>query len=56
MNNNNKLKEIDIKGRAYYFFNDMVNIKNLGPNKIKIDERSNKYILIITLFMRHQIV
>ena len=24
----------------------MINIKNLDPNKIKIDEKSNKYLLI----------
>ena len=25
---NNKLKDIDIKNRAYHFFKDMINIKN----------------------------
>ena len=32
------VKEIDIKNRMYYFFDDMINIKNLDPNKIKKDE------------------
>ena len=41
---NNKFKEIDIKNRTYYFFHDMINIKNLDPNKIKIDEKSYKNI------------
>ena len=40
------LKEIDIKDRTYYLFDDMINIKNLDPNKIKIDELSFKNILI----------
>ena len=29
----NKFKEIDIKNRTYYFFEDIMNIKNLDPNK-----------------------
>ena len=41
---NNKFK--DIKNRTYYFFYDMTNIKNLDPNKIKIDEKSYQSILI----------
>ena len=36
----NKFKEIDIKNRQYYFFDDMINIKNLNPNKIDIDEKT----------------
>ena len=35
----NKLKGIDIKNHTYYFIDDMINIKNLDPNKIKIDEK-----------------
>ena len=36
----NKVKDIDIKSRTYYFFNDMVNIKNFDQNNIKTDEKS----------------
>ena len=36
----NSLKEIKVKNRAYYFFDKMINIKNLNPNKIKINEKS----------------
>ena len=42
----NKVKDIDIKNRTYYFFDDIINIKNFDPNDIKIDEKSNKSILI----------
>ena len=42
----NKFKNIDIKNRTYYFFNDIINIKNLDPNNIKIDEKSYKNIFI----------
>ena len=36
----NKVKDIDIKNRTYYFFNDIINIKNCNSNNIKIDEMS----------------
>ena len=36
--------EADIKIRAYYFLDDIINIKNYDPNKIKIDEKSYKNI------------
>ena len=38
--NKNKKEEIDTKTRAYCFFDKMVNIKSLDPNKIKIGEKS----------------
>ena len=37
-------KQIDIKNRAYYFFNDMINIKNFDPSLIKIGKKSYKKI------------
>ena len=43
---NNKVKDIDIKNRTYYFFNDIINIKNFDQNSIKIHEKSCKNILI----------
>ena len=42
----NKLKDIDTKNHAYSFFDDIINIKNLDPNKIKTDEKSYKKIFI----------
>ena len=41
-----KFNDIGIKSCTKYFFDDMINIKNLDQNKIKIDEKSNKNILI----------
>ena len=32
-------KEIHIKNCTYYFFDDMINVKVLDPNKINIDEK-----------------
>ena len=42
----NGVNEIAIKDRTYYFFDDMINTKNLNPNKIKIDEKQYKIIFI----------
>ena len=41
----NIVKEIDVKNRTYCFWDDMINIKNLDPNKVKIDEKSYKNII-----------
>ena len=42
----NKAKNLDIKNHAYYFSNDIINLKNFDLNNIKIDEKSCKDILI----------
>ena len=42
----NKVKDLDIRSRTYYFFNDIINIKKIDPNNNKIDENSYKNILI----------
>ena len=34
----NRIKDIDIKNRTYYCFDDMTNIKNVDENWIKIDK------------------
>ena len=34
----NSVKEINVRNRMYYFFDDMINIKNLDSKKIKINE------------------
>ena len=38
------IKQINIKNRTYYFFDDMINIKNLDSSLIKIDKESFKNI------------
>ena len=47
----NKIKDIDIKSRRYYFFDDVIYIKNVDPNKIKIAENHTKRFLFTTLDM-----
>ena len=41
----NKVKDINIKNLTYYFFNDIINIKNFDLNNIKIDEKPYKNVL-----------
>ena len=38
------IKQINIKNRTYYFFDYMINIKNLDSSLIKIDKESFKNI------------
>ena len=40
------IKNISIKSRTYYFFDDTINIKDFDPNNIKIYKKSYKNILI----------
>ena len=43
------VKQIDIKNRTYYFYNDMINIKHFEPNLLKIDRKSYKNIGIYNI-------
>ena len=38
------IKQINIKNRTYYFFNDMINIKDFDPSLINVDRKSYKNI------------
>ena len=38
----NKVKDINIENRTFYFFNDIINIEKFEPDDIKIDEKSYK--------------
>ena len=38
------IKQINIKNRTYYFFNDMINIEDFDSNLLKIDKLSYKNI------------
>ena len=41
-----KVKQIDIKNRTYYFYNDMINLKYFDSNLLKIDKKHDKGINI----------
>ena len=36
------VKELDIKNKTYYFFNDMIDIRNFQSNLLKIDKKHYK--------------
>ena len=42
----NNVKDINVKNHTYYFFEDIINIKEFDPSNIKLDENSYKNILI----------
>ena len=44
------IKPIDIKNRTYYFFNDMINIKDFDSSLLKIDKKSCKNISIYNIW------
>ena len=37
-----QVKEINIKNQTYYFFDDMINIKNFHSNLLKRDKKSHE--------------
>ena len=41
-----EVKQIEIKNRTYYFYSDMINLKNSELNLLKIDKKHNKEINI----------
>ena len=43
------VKQIDIKNRTYYFYNDMADIKKFDSNLLKIDKKSYKDIGIYNI-------
>ena len=34
------IKKINIKNPTYYFFDDMINVKDFDPNLLKIDKKN----------------
>ena len=44
-----EVKQINIKNRTYYFYNDMINLKNFQPDLLKIDRKSYKNIGIYNI-------
>ena len=43
------IKQIKIKNRTYYFFNDMINIKDIELSLVKIDKKSYKNVDIYNI-------
>ena len=43
------IKQIEIKNWTYYFFNDMISLKDFESNLLKIDKKSYKNIVIYNI-------
>ena len=49
MDSNNVLKEIEIKNRTCYYFDDIIEIENSDPDNISIGEKSHENILVFNI-------
>ena len=45
------VKQINIKNRTYYFYNDMINIKKFDSNLLKIHKKIIKEIGIYNIYI-----
>ena len=34
------IRQLNIKSKTYYFYNDLINIKNFNNNKLKLDKKN----------------
>ena len=46
-----KIRQINIKNRTYYFYNDQINLKDFDASMLKIDKKITKRLTFITLVM-----
>ena len=46
-----EVKQINIKNRTYYFYNDQINLKDFDASMLKIDKKITKRLTFITLVM-----
>ena len=44
-----EIKQIDIKNRTYYFYNDIIDLKDFDARLLKIDKKSYKNIGIYNI-------
>ena len=44
-----KVKQINIKNRTYYFYNDQINLKDFDASMLKIDKKITKKLTFISL-------
>ena len=48
------IKEINLENRTYYFFNDIINIKEFDLSQLKIDKKHTKTLVFIISDMSRQ--
>ena len=46
-----EIKQINIKNRTYYFYNDIINLDEFDGSKIKVDKKNLMTLMFIILAM-----
>ena len=49
------IKQINIKNRTYYFFNDMINIRDFESSLLKVDKKIIEKYLSLSHWIHHNI-
>ena len=44
-------KQLVIKSKTYYFYNDLINVSNFEPGNLKLDKKHGKILIFIILPM-----
>ena len=44
-----EVKQINIKNRTYYFYNDQINLKDFDATLLKVNKKSYKTLIFTTL-------
>ena len=44
-----EVKQIDVKNRTYYFYNDIIDLKDFDVRLLKIDKKAYKNIVIYNI-------
>ena len=44
-------KQLNIKNRTYYFYNDLINIKNFDAKNLKLEKKHQGVLVFIMLVM-----
>ena len=39
-------KQLNIKNRPYYFYDDLINLKDFDPSLLKLDKKNHHWILV----------
>ena len=44
-------KQLDLKNRTYYFYNDLISLSNFEASNLKLDKKLGKTLIITILVM-----
>ena len=47
-------KQLNIKNRTYYFYNELINIKDFDPRLLKLDKKHQRILVSIKSVMSQQ--